>query len=141
MLASSLQKGRWEMFSDQVSAAMLPASDLERAKQWYADHLDLKPVYEDPNGIEFMTGQGTRFSVYPSQFAGTNQATAMGFLANDLSAEMDDLRSKGITFEEYDIPGVQTKDGVADFGNGERGAWFKDSEGNILALFESPRYK
>jgi hypothetical protein len=53
---------------------------------------------------------------------------------------MEDLRSRGITFEEYDIPGVKTVDGVAEFGNGERGAWFKDSEGNILALFESPRY-
>ena len=130
------------MFSDQMSAAMLPASDMERAKQWYMDHLGLKPEYEDPNGIQFMTGDGTQFWVYPSQFAGSNQATAMGFMAKDLSAEMDALSAKGITFERYDIPGVKTDDrGVASFGQGDRGAWFKDSEGNIIALFESPRYK
>jgi catechol 2,3-dioxygenase-like lactoylglutathione lyase family enzyme len=122
-------------------AAMLPVKDLERAKQWYMDHLGVKPEYEDPNGVQFLTGEGTQFWVYPSQFAGTNQATAMGFLAKDLSAEMEALRSKGITFESYDIPGVKTDEhNVADFGEGDRGAWFKDPDGNIIALFESPRY-
>jgi catechol 2,3-dioxygenase-like lactoylglutathione lyase family enzyme len=129
------------MFGDRPSAAMLPASDIERAKSWYADHLDLKPAYEDEGGVQYKTGNGTEFWVYPSQYAGTNQATAMGFMAKDLSAEMSELKSKGITFEEYDIPGVKTVEGVADFGNGDRGAWFKDSEGNIIALFESPRYR
>jgi len=119
---------------------MLPASDIERAKSWYADHLDLKPAYENEGGVQYKAGDGTEFWVYPSQYAGTNQATAMGFMAKDLSGEMNELKSKGITFEEYDIPGVKTVEGVADLGNGERGAWFKDSEGNIIALFESPRY-
>jgi catechol 2,3-dioxygenase-like lactoylglutathione lyase family enzyme len=132
---------RWgKMFEERPCAAMLPASDIERAKSWYADHLDLKPAYEDEGGVQYKAGDGTEFWVYPSQYAGTNQATAMGFMAKDLSGEMNELKSKGITFEEYDIPGVKTVEGVADFGNGERGAWFKDSEGNIIALFESPRY-
>ena len=129
------------MFEDRPSAAMLPASDIERAKTWYADHLDLKPAYEDEGGVQYKTGNGTEFWVYPSQYAGTNQATAMGFMAKDLSAEMDALKARGITFEEYDIPGVKTVAGIAEFGEGERGAWFKDSEGNIIALFESPRYR
>jgi predicted enzyme related to lactoylglutathione lyase len=129
------------MFSDKRCAAMLPAKDIERAKSWYADTLDLKPTYEDEGGVQYTAGDGTEFWVYPSQFAGTNQATAMGFNAKDLSAEMDQLRSRGVTFEEYDIPGVKTVDGIAEFGEGERGAWFKDSEGNIISLFESPRYK
>jgi catechol 2,3-dioxygenase-like lactoylglutathione lyase family enzyme len=128
------------MLSERRCAPMLPASDLERAKRWYAGKLGFTPDQEDPNGVQYTAGDGTQFWLYPSQFAGTNQATAMGFLAKDLSSEMEDLRSRGITFEEYDIPGVKTVDGVAEFGNGERGAWFKDSEGNILALFESPRY-
>ena len=51
-----------------------------------------------------------------------------------------ELRTRGITFEEYDIPGVKTVDGIAEFAPGERGCWFKDSEGNIIALFESARY-
>ena len=128
------------MFSDQKSAAMLPASDMERAKQWYADHLDLKPAAEEPDGMQYMTGSGTEFWIYPSQFAGTNQATAMGFMSKDLSAEMDGLKARGVTFEDYDIPGVKTVEGIAEFSEGERGAWFKDSEGNIIALFESQRY-
>jgi predicted enzyme related to lactoylglutathione lyase len=129
------------MFSDRRCAGMLPASDIERAKSWYADTLDLKPTYEDEGGVQYTAGEGTEFWVYPSQFAGTNQATAMGFVAKDLTAEMEQLRSRGVTFEEYDIPGVKTVQGIAEFPSGERGAWFKDSEGNIIAMFESPRYK
>ncbi len=128
------------MFSEQSSAAMLPASDMERAKKWYADVMGLTPAIEDEGGMQYMTGKGTQFWVYPLQFAGSNQATAMGFMAKDLSAEMDGLKAKGVTFEEYDIPGVKTVDGIAEFAPGERGAWFKDSEGNIIALFESARY-
>jgi catechol 2,3-dioxygenase-like lactoylglutathione lyase family enzyme len=128
------------MFNERRCAAMLPASDLERAKQWYADTLGLKPTAEDPSGIQYHAGDGTEFWVYPSEYAGTNQATAMGFMARDLSAEMDELKSHGVTFEEYDIPGVKTVEGIHEFSPGERGAWFKDSEGNIIALFESAKY-
>jgi predicted enzyme related to lactoylglutathione lyase len=128
------------MIKDKRCAAMLPASDLERAKSWYADTLDLKPTYEDEGGVQYKTADGTQFWVYPSEFAGTNKATAMGFMARDLSAEMDDLKARGVKFEEYDIPGVKTVDGIAEFAPGDRGAWFKDSEGNIIALFESERY-
>jgi catechol 2,3-dioxygenase-like lactoylglutathione lyase family enzyme len=129
------------MWKEKRVSSMLPASDLERAKTWYAETLGLKPDYEDPSGVQYQAGSGTEFWVYPSQFAGSNKATAMGWLASDLQGEMDDLKAKGVTFEEYDIPGVKTENGIADFGNGDRGAWFKDSEGNIIALFESPRYK
>jgi predicted enzyme related to lactoylglutathione lyase len=129
------------MWSDRRVATMIPASDIERAKKWYADTLDLKPTSEDPDaGVQYRMGEGTEFWLYPSNFAGTNQATVMGFLAQDLQAEMDDLKRKGAKFEEYDIPGVKTVEGIAEFAPGERGAWFKDSEGNILALFESQRY-
>ena len=127
-------------FEDRRCAAMLPASDMQRAKQWYIDTLGVKPGQEDESGVQFVAGDGTEFWVYPSQYAGTNQATAMGFMARDLSAEMDDLKSKGVSFEEYDIPGVKTVEGIAEFAPGERGAWFKDSEGNIIALFESAKY-
>jgi predicted enzyme related to lactoylglutathione lyase len=129
------------MIKDKRSAAMLPASDLERAKSWYADTLDLKPDYEDEGGVQYKAGDGTEFWVYPSEFAGTNKATSMGFMAKDLSAEMNELKSRGVKFEEYDIPGVKTVDGIAEFAPGERGAWFKDSEGNIIALFESAKYE
>jgi predicted enzyme related to lactoylglutathione lyase len=128
------------MLSDKRSATMLPASDIERAKAWYADTLGMKPEFEDPTGVQYKTGDGTEFWVYPSEFAGTNQATAMGFMAKDLEAEMQDLKSHGVKFEEYDIPGVKTVEGIMEFEPGERGAWFKDSEGNIIALFESAKF-
>jgi catechol 2,3-dioxygenase-like lactoylglutathione lyase family enzyme len=128
------------MLGDQRCAAMLPAADFERAKSWYADKLGLKPFDETPAGADYQCADGTRFSVYPSQFAGTNQATVMGWLVSDINAEMEQLKSAGVTFEEYDIPGVKTVGGVAEL-EGEKAAWFKDSEGNILAIFESPRYK
>ncbi len=127
------------MFSDKRCSGMLPASDIERAKQWYADHLDLKPVSEDPSGLRYEVGGGTEFFVYPSQFAGTNQATALGFMTDDLSTEVKELKARGVTFEEYDIPGIKTEGGIAEFPNGDRGGWFKDSEGNILALFEQSK--
>jgi catechol 2,3-dioxygenase-like lactoylglutathione lyase family enzyme len=129
------------MLTDRRCATMLPASDLERAKKWYADMLGFKPKSEDPAGVEYQAGDGTEFWVYPSQFAGSNKATAIGFISKDLTAEMKELKSRGVTFEEYDLPELKTVDGVAELGSPEeRGAWFKDSEGNILALFQSPRY-
>jgi catechol 2,3-dioxygenase-like lactoylglutathione lyase family enzyme len=120
---------------------MLPASDFERAKQWYADKLGLKPIDESPAGADYQCADGSGFSVYPSEFAGTNQATAMGWLVSDISTEIDDLKANGVTFEEYDFPGLKTEGGVAELAPDEKAAWFKDSEGNILAIFQSPRYK
>jgi catechol 2,3-dioxygenase-like lactoylglutathione lyase family enzyme len=129
------------MLGDRMCAAMLPAADYERAKQWYADKLDLKPIDDTPAGANYKCADGTRFSVYPSQYAGTNQSTAMAWLVDDLSTEMKDLKTRGVTFEEYDIPGIKTEGGVAELAPDEKGAWFRDSEGNILAIFQSPRYK
>ncbi len=128
------------MLSERRCSAMIPASDLERAKKWYSEKLGFQPNQEDQDGVQYLAGDGTEFWLYPSQFAGTNQATAMGWLAEDLSTEMEELKSRGIQFEEYDIPGVKTAGGIAEFESGERAAWFKDCEGNILALFESPKY-
>lgn len=128
------------MLSDRPCATMLPASDIERAKSWFADTLDLKPVRETPGGTDYECADGTRFSIYPSEFAGTNQATVMGWLTPDINADMEELRSRGVTFEEYDLPGIKTAGGIARLDSGEQAAWFKDSEGNILSLFqEAPR--
>ena len=121
------------MLEDRPSAAMLPASDMERAKSWYADKLDMKPSFENEGGAEYKTAEGTEFWIYPSQFAGTNQATAMGFMSKDLSAEMDELKSQGVTFEEYETP--KTVDGIAQMPAG-RAAWFRDPEGNLIGMIE-----
>jgi len=112
---------------------MLPASDLERAKKWYADNLGLTPVSEDPGGVEYETG-GTRFSVYASEFAGTAQNTAAGFEVADARATIAELSAKGVVFEDYDLPDLKTDaDHVAEMGPFV-GGWFKDSEGNILSV-------
>jgi catechol 2,3-dioxygenase-like lactoylglutathione lyase family enzyme len=125
------------MFNDAPLIAMLPASDIERAKAWYAEKLDLKPTNEDPSGLEYEAG-GTRFSVFPSAFAGTNQATAAGFEVENVEKAVEQLTAKGVTFEQYDLEYLKTDErGIADV-EGWKGAWFKDSEGNILAVAEAP---
>jgi hypothetical protein len=72
--------------------------------------------------------------VYPSASAGTNQATAVEFRVNDVEAEKKDLESKGVTFENYDIPGVKTVNGIVTLPDGSKAAWFKDTENNIVAI-------
>ncbi|NUP48171.1 MAG: VOC family protein [Catenulispora sp.] len=120
------------MLNDQPIRPTIPAADLDRAKRFYQDTLGLKIAEEREDGIAFESGE-TTFYVYPSAFAGTSQATLAGWMVSDLEGTMADLRERGITFEEYDMPGLKTVDGVAETET-VRGAWFKDSEGNILAV-------
>jgi catechol-2,3-dioxygenase len=121
------------MFDQFPSAATLPASDIGRAKEWYRETLGLTPMEEDEGGLMYQTG-GTRFGVYPSQYAGTNKATAMGFEVEDLDKVADHLIAKGVQFESFDLPYATTDErGVAEIGD-FRGFWFKDSEGNLLSV-------
>lgn len=119
---------------ESVAIATIPAKDLARARTFYAETLGLTSSREVPGGIMFETGKGSSFLLYESQFAGTNQATAMGFSVADLDGTVEDLRSKGVTFEDYDLPGLKTENGVAELPDGAKAAWFKDPEGNIIAL-------
>ncbi len=120
--------------------ASLPAADLERARAWYEEKLGLTP--NDSTGIGtlmYMIGDGG-FMVYESEFAGTNKATAAGVAVKDFDAALDELRSRGVQFEDIDMgEGMATVDGVLTGPDGDRVAWFKDSEGNILGLAEDPR--
>ncbi|MGH2691500.1 MAG: VOC family protein, partial [Actinomycetota bacterium] len=83
----------------------------------------------------YQCAEGSGFSIYPSQFAGTGKQTVMGWQVPDLEVEMKELRDRGVKFEEYDLPGIKTVNGVAELGP-EKGCWFKDSEGNTLSLFQ-----
>lgn len=122
------------MFDSIALEASLPASDLDRAIKWYDDTLGLKPTeVGELSGAWYETG-GARFLVYPSAFAGTNQATAASFAVQDFDAAMARLRGAGVVFEEFDFEGMKTVDGVLTTPDGNRAAWFKDSEGNILAI-------
>jgi catechol 2,3-dioxygenase-like lactoylglutathione lyase family enzyme len=123
------------MIKDRRIYASLPAADFARAKTWYREKLGLEPVMEMEGGAAYRVGEGTGFFVYPTQFAGTAKNTAMGFETNEFDADLKDMRSKGVKFEDYDMPDLKTVNGVADY-DGTRVAWFKDSEGNILALQE-----
>ena len=76
-----------------------------------------------------------RVLVYETQFAGTAQNTALGIDSDDFDRDLADLKAKGVTFNDYDLPGIKTVDGVIELG-GMRTAWFNDSEGNIIALGE-----
>ena len=124
------------MLSDAEIYAVLPASDLGRARSFYSEKLGLEPAEERSDGLIYQAKGGPKFLVYETHIAGTAQNTAMNFVTDDLDAEMADLRSRGVTFEDYDFPGLKTENGVAEY-DGGRGAWFKDSEGNILAVGET----
>ena len=120
--------------ADWSFGATIPAKDLEGTRRFYEDVLRAQAVHEDEGGILYKAGDAY-FSLYPSQFAGTAEHTLGAFTVQDVEAAVADLRSRGVTFEDYDMPGLRTADGIADLG-GTRGAWFKDPEGNILAVAE-----
>jgi len=123
------------MLADAPVSPSIPASDVERAKRFYRDTVGLKVSIEMDQAVGFECG-GTQLYVYATPSAGQAAHTLAGWTVTDLEAEMAELRSRGVTFEEYDLPGIKTVDGVAEAG-GMRGAWFKDSEGNILGLMEA----
>src|SRR5690348_10572503 len=108
----------------------IPAHDLARARQFYADKLGLSPTQETPGGLMYEYG-GSWFLLYPSAGAGTAQHTLMGWTVEDIGAAVADLKANGVVFEEYDLPGFKTVNSIAQTGPNQA-AWFKDSEGNIL---------
>jgi catechol 2,3-dioxygenase-like lactoylglutathione lyase family enzyme len=111
----------------------IPASDLRRARRFYEETLGFKNPEERDDGIRYTSGS-SKFLLYESQFAGTNQATLAAWDVEDLDRVVAELREAGVTFEQYDFPGLKTdENGIAPIGN-LRGAWFKDTEGNILSV-------
>lgn len=121
--------------ADWTYGGTVPAKDLEGTRKFYEDVLGLEVVQESPAGITYKAGDSNLF-LYPTEFAGTAKHTIGGFVVSDIEAAMADLRAKGVTFEEYDMPGLKTVDGIAEF-EGDKVAWFKDPEGNILSLNQS----
>lgn len=125
------------MLSDARFEASLPCSDLQRAKSFYALKLGLTPSDEGPAGAFYAGRDGTRFILFPSSGNPSGSHSQMGFMVADITAEVRDLRQRGVQFEDYDFPGFDKATGIADVG-GTRAAWFKDSEGNLLGLVEGP---
>jgi catechol 2,3-dioxygenase-like lactoylglutathione lyase family enzyme len=117
--------------------ATLPTSDLDRARRFYGEALGLT---EGPisvgGGAFFMAGGGTMLRIYERPPGYTPaEYTVVGFLVEDLEEEMSELRDRGVTFEEYDLPRLKTENGVyTDEQRGAKGSWIRDPDGNILAL-------
>ena len=114
----------------------IAVKDLDRAKTFYRDTLGLEPADQQGEEVVTMKSGQTKVNVYRSDFAGTNQATALTFAVDDIAAEVRELKDKGVTFEHYDMDGL-TKDGAVYSAEGMKTAWFKDPDGNILSLCEA----
>ena len=121
-------------------ASRLPAQDLDRARAFYAERLGLEPAEEREGGLRYVCAAG-EFALFESAGAASGEHTQMSWEVEDIEATVRELRSRGVVFEAYDVPGLKTVDGIADIegnypskGSAERGAWFRDSEGNLLGI-------
>jgi catechol 2,3-dioxygenase-like lactoylglutathione lyase family enzyme len=113
----------------------LPVVDLARARAYYSEKLGLEPVREVDGGL-FYEGEGrSGFLLFSSGGRACGQHTQAAWLVKNIADCVAELRRRGVVFEEYDLPGLRTIDGIADLGY-ERSAWFRDSEGNLLAIGE-----
>ena len=122
------------MLGNKEAVANLAVKDLERAKRFYEDVLGLTPIEaEGDELIVYQSGVST-LNIYRSQYAGTNQATAVTWaVGNELEAVVGALKAKGVRFEHYDMPGMQIEGDIHVAGE-MKVAWFKDPDGNILNL-------
>ena len=124
------------MLNDSKVVANIPASDLGRARDFYADKLGLTPAKEMVAGevLVYRTAGGTEFQIYRTDYAGQAGHTIAQFHVRDIESEVRDLKAKGVTFETYDMPGVSWDGEIASMEGMGRAAWFKDSEGNTMCL-------
>jgi predicted enzyme related to lactoylglutathione lyase len=123
------------MLKNHPIVPYIPAADVARARRFYEQMVGLSPREEVAGGVVYECGGGSWIFLYPSGGAGTSHASQAFWQVEDLEAEVADLRKRGVVFEEYDLPGLKTVNGIAT-GGGTKAAWFKDTEGNIMALIQ-----
>jgi len=122
------------MLKIKSSAPAIPAQDIKRARNFYEQKLGLKPAEEQPDGgAMYQTGE-TGFLVFPSMGKASGEHTQMALEVEDVPSAASELKSKGVKLEEYDYPEFKSRDGIVDMPDGTKGAWFKDTEGNLIAL-------
>jgi predicted enzyme related to lactoylglutathione lyase len=114
----------------------IPATDIARARKFYEDKVGLVPREEIAGDVVYECAGGSWIYLYHSGGAGTSKASQAFWQVKDVEAEVRELRARGVVFEEYDMPGLKTVNGIAT-GGGSKAAWFKDSEGNIMAIIQS----
>jgi predicted enzyme related to lactoylglutathione lyase len=113
--------------------AYIPAKDITRARKFYEEKLGLQPKNANASGVTYEFAKGTACFMYPTPNAGTSKASQAFWQVEDVEREVRELKGRGVQFEDYDMPGMT--DGIATAG-GAKAAWFKDSEGNIVALVQ-----
>ena len=116
--------------------AYIPAKDVARARRFYEDQLGFKPGPAVADGVVYEFAGGTSCFLYPTPNAGTSQASQAFWQVDDIDKEMAELTARGVVFEYDDIPGERSPGGAIIAG-GAKAAWFKDTEGNIMAIIES----
>jgi catechol 2,3-dioxygenase-like lactoylglutathione lyase family enzyme len=120
------------MLSDREAIATVAVKNLESAKRFYEGTLGLTKIMENEEVLAFKTGASKLF-VYRSPSAGTNKATGVTFIADEVDDLVRTLKSRGVTFEHYDLPQM-TRQGDVHVAGPMRAAWFKDPDGNIFSL-------
>jgi predicted enzyme related to lactoylglutathione lyase len=121
------------MLTETAIVPYIPVKDMARARKFYEEKIGLRPKQEYAGGVIYECGKGSWVFMYPTPNAGTSKASTAFWAVDDVATEVAQLKSKGVKFEDYDMPGIKTVDGIAT-GGGAKTAWFKDSEGNILAV-------
>ena len=116
--------------------AYIPAKDVARARQFYEQKLGFQPKQETAGGVVYEFAEHTACFLYPTPNAGTSKASQAFWEVDDVEREVAELKARGVTFEEYDVPGLKTVNGIVTAG-GAKTAWFRDTEGNILAVVQS----
>jgi len=123
------------MLGTRNAVANLAVSDLDRARDFYTGTLGLKQVDNEGEELIVLQSGDSALNVYRSDYAGTNEATAVTWAVDNIKAEIEALKEKGVMFEHYDMPGLE-RDGDVHVGEGMKIAWFKDPDGNILNIVE-----
>jgi len=121
------------MLKDAAIVPYIPVADVARARAFYEGKVGLEPKQEYAGGVIYECGKGSWVFMYPSPGAGTSRASTAFWAVDDVEREVAELKRRGVVFEEYDMPGIKTVNSIAT-GGGAKTAWFKDSEGNILAV-------
>src|SRR5262245_65461591 len=125
------------MLKDAEIRAYIPARDIARARKFYEEKVGLEPREVYAGGVIYECG-ATEVFLYPTENAGTSKASQAFWEVEDVEAEVEELASRGVKFEDYDLPGMNTGTHILTAG-GARTAWFKDTEGNIMAVSERLR--
>ena len=123
------------MLQNAPMYSYIPAKDVDRARKFYEETLAFKPKEVTAGGIVYEFAHGTACFLYPTPNAGTSKASQAFWQVDDIEQEVMELVARGVKFEKYDMPGMD-ENGISTAG-GAKAAWFKDTEGNIMALIQS----